>query len=398
MPESISLTVANQIRVAGSNLSGEVELNFPLIQEEQLEEVHVKLRGSVYTLIGQIRTDLTETEEIFLVREETSVWTRGSAYPPPDSHVLRIPFSFTLPHHTPPSCDYSAIDGRAVVRYIIEAVGVRPGALRMNKRVFRSIAVLPADPAGARIRSALRLGWTGGWASVTKEKQIRASLFGGHAIVKLEFRRPEINEFPLFTPIPFVIEVVTFSKSMKHGEISAAKPIWPAPPTTPQEVRFELRRNVHVRTRHLNWQGSQKVTSLGGFNGSAGTVEVSTQDPEWVPSDTDGSRGKWKQSTSFSSTFTLTCPPTFNFPSLILDYTSHIELQFSGWQNDISLDVPFNIVSGVLPSVPGYSDYTAPPSGDPETDSSDWDHPLLPSTLDLPPSYWNAADLDRHTE
>jgi len=188
MPESISLTVANQIRVAGSNLSGEVELNFPLIQEEQLEEVHVKLRGSVYTLIGQIRTDLTETEEIFLVREETSVWTRGSAYPPPDSHVLRIPFSFTLPHHTPPSCDYSAIDGRAVVRYIIEAVGVRPGALRMNKRVFRSIAVLPADPAGARIRSALRLGWTGGWASVTKEKQIRASLFGGHAIVKLEVR------------------------------------------------------------------------------------------------------------------------------------------------------------------------------------------------------------------
>ena len=47
--EVISLFLPKQLRVAGEKIVGEVHLNFAQLQNTPLEEVHVKLRGSVFT-------------------------------------------------------------------------------------------------------------------------------------------------------------------------------------------------------------------------------------------------------------------------------------------------------------------------------------------------------------
>ena len=49
--EVIVLALASQLRVAGETIEGEVQLNFAQLQRVPLEEVHVKLRGSVFTCV-----------------------------------------------------------------------------------------------------------------------------------------------------------------------------------------------------------------------------------------------------------------------------------------------------------------------------------------------------------
>lgn len=51
MPDCIVLDVPRQVYVAGGSVQGTVQLHFPLIQDQQIEEVHVKLRGSAYTYV-----------------------------------------------------------------------------------------------------------------------------------------------------------------------------------------------------------------------------------------------------------------------------------------------------------------------------------------------------------
>ncbi|KAI0728532.1 hypothetical protein C8Q72DRAFT_741660, partial [Fomitopsis betulina] len=106
----------------------------------QLEEVALKFKGSIYTFISPIRTNLNETKDVDIVRDRVSAWCRGSAYPPPDSHTLSVPFMFNISPDIPPSFDFSVF---AVVRYGVEAVGARPGALRLNKRAVVQTLMAP---------------------------------------------------------------------------------------------------------------------------------------------------------------------------------------------------------------------------------------------------------------
>ena len=46
---AVSLMFDNRLRVAGEVLEGEVHLNFPSLMKDKVEEVHIKLRGSIYT-------------------------------------------------------------------------------------------------------------------------------------------------------------------------------------------------------------------------------------------------------------------------------------------------------------------------------------------------------------
>lgn len=45
---SINLLFSPSMRVGGEVLHGEVELRFPQVIQDEIEEVHVKLRGKVY--------------------------------------------------------------------------------------------------------------------------------------------------------------------------------------------------------------------------------------------------------------------------------------------------------------------------------------------------------------
>ncbi|CCM05840.1 uncharacterized protein FIBRA_08076 [Fibroporia radiculosa] len=381
MPESVTLFIPQQTYVSGSAVEGEVELDFTLVQEEQLEEVRVKLKGLIYTLVSSSAQAVSENEEVDILRLEVPVWTRGAAYPPPDSHLLRLQFLILLPTKIPPSCEFYDINNAAIVRYEIEAIGIRPGTLRMNKRIAKPIVVLPAHPTSARVRSALREGWHGAWNSAVEEKQIRQGLWGERAHVRVEMKYPQLRAFPIYTAIPFTVTISTTSKATKRGETSDAKPIWPSPPVTSQDIRFELRREVHVVSQHLSGIFHEKNIPLDGMDRSATEVKVNVLPKKWVPLDTDASKGKWKQQTTFSSTIFLSCTPTFKSSRVEISYTMHIGVPFSGWQNSVTLTLPVIVSSGMVPpSAPAYSEYVPPPP-----EFVDGALGLQPPAFDFPP-------------
>ena len=117
-----------------------------------------------------------------LVREDVTVWTKGSAYTPDGTHLLRFPFQFRLP----PSCHHDSYQGRGTVAYRVEAVGVREGILHRNRRVAEAISVVPADPTGAQMKQLLEAGWNGRWQAVQEEDKIRRGLWGGYAKVHVQ--------------------------------------------------------------------------------------------------------------------------------------------------------------------------------------------------------------------
>jgi len=96
-------------------------------------------------------------------REKISVWTRKSVHPNPDAHVLQTRFQFALPENIPPF-NSSSMDSLGVAPYLVEVVSTFPVALRSNKQVPRTVAVLPAESAGIPVQSLLRLGRSGAWS------------------------------------------------------------------------------------------------------------------------------------------------------------------------------------------------------------------------------------------
>lgn len=362
--ESIQIVLEKRTCIAGGAVSGEVILNFPLMQQEQIDEVYLKFKGSVYTyaaahtgaalpidmnisdglltsyrFISPARTDLNETKDVDIIRDRIAVWSRGSAYPPPDSHTLSVPFTFNFPPEIPPSFEFTVLESRAVVRYGVEAVGARPGALRLNKRVFVPVVGLPADPYGAQLRAGPLAGpasgWTGPWTTVVMQKNIRTGFWGEYAEVSVEvrsspasmvrrltgpqFRYPTLMSVPIWTPIPFTLTVVTTSKTCKRTSDSESGPIWPAPPTKPEDVRLELVRTAYVRTGHLTWTQKDRIALLGrlGEHKKGEDIRVQTAQKAWLPN--SETKGRWKQQTSFTSSLDLSCSPSFKSPTLSVE-------------------------------------------------------------------------------
>ncbi|CCM05839.1 uncharacterized protein FIBRA_08075 [Fibroporia radiculosa] len=359
------LYIPQTVCVSGGIVKGTVELDFRLLHEEQVEEVHVKLRGYARTDIR--RNNQTIRQFVELARENTSVWTRGSIYPSPGQHALVVPFQFRLPADLPPSFSCSTIGAWAVVRYYVEAVGVRPGMLRLNKRASQPLAVVPHDSIGQRIKTQVLAGWRGPMGDGYAEKRIRKGLWGDYATVEMKYMCPMISVFPLFTKVPFVLTIVTKSKEMDRD---SEKKLWPVPPRSPRE-----------------WS-NHTVCSLGGLGGSAGDPDMETPENEWIPSESEKGKGRWKQTVSFSSSLEFKCPPSFRFPILTCEYSLHIEVSFGGLFNSISVDIPAVIGSGML----SLEDTT-------QSDTS----PIIvvhPSAnaLDLPPSYWSTESWNDHKE
>ncbi|PSR74839.1 hypothetical protein PHLCEN_2v9553 [Hermanssonia centrifuga] len=376
MPEAITLVFARKLRVAGEILEGEIHLDFTELTRDKIEEVHVKLRGSIFTKITRQRgqNSITRRERIELVRDTVSVWRHGGAYPPPGTHILKLPFHFTLPSNLLPSCEFSGYRKEGTVGYSIEVVGARSG-FRFDKRTLCPMPVLPADPRGAELSRELRAGWTGDWRTVEFARKIRRGIWGDYSHVKMALVIPSLDVLPIFTPIPFTLNVVTVSKPMKREETPEGESVFPAPPLTPKGAEFRLERNVYVRTH--NWattSDGNPVAVLGGLAPTAPNpkfydhVQVEGMEKVWLPAlgDEKKQKGSWKQEVTFRSTFMLTCPPSFESPSMVVTYVMQLKVGFPGIGNDLEGRFPIRIVSSMQP--PG---------------AGAWDGP--PPELDLPP-------------
>ena len=202
----LTLELATPLRVAGEVVEGVVLLNFKEMQNTPLSEVRVKLRGSVFTFASPILSILSRTltlcsfsyrritrhigdstvtvkSKVELIKDTTLLWQNGSLYPLPGEDVIKLPFSFYLPSELLPSCEYKTMHKYGVVAYSVEVVGDRPGILQFRKKIMRPLPILPHSSAGATLRNALRIGWTGEMRTWRVEKKIRKGIWGDFSSV-----------------------------------------------------------------------------------------------------------------------------------------------------------------------------------------------------------------------
>lgn len=121
---SIRLQFPTGICVGGETLQGSVELQFPEAQKEKIQEVIVRLRGSVFVKIkksGGAKGSTTRRETVDIISLDYKLWKRERGHVPKGKQTLRLPFHFQLPPNAPPSCQFS---GRKIRRSQRHEAGV----------------------------------------------------------------------------------------------------------------------------------------------------------------------------------------------------------------------------------------------------------------------------------
>ncbi|KAI0638684.1 hypothetical protein C8Q77DRAFT_1154294 [Trametes polyzona] len=383
----ISVNLTHVLYVSDSTIEGEVVLDFRHLVEDKIEEVHVKLRGLARTDVTLGET--TMIQKIELVRDDVSVWSKGGAYPLSGSDVLRIPFRFHLPSNLYPSCHYTKYGQRGKIRYAVSAVGVRPGALKFNRRVNAPIALVPKDTQGAALREKLIAAASTGiplpWRTELKEEKMRRGLWGDYATAQVELKIPDVSSYPLRVPIPFVIKIKSVSAPVTRAKADAQpadKPVFPPVPSSYAQVEFKLRHRLYLQAH--KYEQKHKADVLA-FAKPDTAIEEDVPPRVWVPlaGEKDGgahsdAKGTWVQEAAFRSTFRLDCPPTFAMELIKCDYFLSLNVPFPGVKNDVLLEVPIAVTSGLD------SPIGCDPVGEPSTSS----------LLDLPPEYWDSSDRE----
>ncbi|EKM51572.1 uncharacterized protein PHACADRAFT_150064 [Phanerochaete carnosa HHB-10118-sp] len=320
--DAVNLVFNSRLHVAGEFVEGAVDLYFPKLVEDDIEEVHIKLRGAIMTLVHNHfwTSDTNYYQHVDICRANISLWKKGSTvYPQPNTHVLRLPFRFTLPVNLPPSCFYSGLHWSGTVGYFLEAVGERHG-LHFNHRVQQSFPVLPVDNRGVRLRSALSAGWNGGWKTYEARDKIRRGIWGDYSQVHATLIFPDTNALPILTPIPVTLSIVTVTKTMKFDDHKEKDEIFPEPPQDSKKYELNM---VYV-----NYVKARGYTEGGGEHMQAARKV-------WIPSndshDEKKHKGQWRQEVAFRSSFILDCPPSFSteilsLEAILIDITSEIQI------------------------------------------------------------------------
>ncbi|KAI1791031.1 hypothetical protein LXA43DRAFT_1061632 [Ganoderma leucocontextum] len=362
---AFSLVIPPTTYCAGSDVEGEVVLDFPKAQHEHIDEVIVELRGTMKVSALHPGQRIASTERRDLVSLKQSLWKRGSAYPPPDSHVLRLPFRFRLPSGPEilPSVSWDEWRDHVTISYCAEAIALRPTTFFANdKRIRKSLAVVSrGDPtlcASIRSLTAAKLGGGPTWKTVHKEKQMRRGIWGEYSTARVELLVPNKHGIlPHCVDIPVLMKVKTTTarlsraKADKHPE---GKPIFPA-------VEIDSNNPIHVNLR-------QKFTVRAGGDTKDSTTEIvlayikprdlppSSYHKQWEDDTGPGDKeemGKWVQQWTLQPTIKLhRFPPTFSCDFVDCAYTIWVEVQFPGAGNDIKVKMPITLDSGIEQAVP----------------------------------------------
>ncbi|CAK5266094.1 unnamed protein product [Mycena citricolor] len=397
-PESLSLHFPDFVRISGEVLQGVVDIDVPLALEDKIEDVKVKVRGSILTKFleretewkgGEARAEShLKTQTLEVVRLDQTLWDQSNAN---GSGVLSCPFQFQLPPNLPPSFHYDHKNRTVAISYAIEVVGHRRGLLHSNRRVRKIFSVLPAGNAW-EINSAatLKQGWQGPWKPLELTKEIRHGiLFGEYSEATIQFLLPELNSLPTGVPIPFAFHVWTRTKPVHHKALEEkGDKLFPAPPTSPADVEFTLalkgHLSVHGQREHME-QDYEIKGSLGDEE-SVDAIRTIRDEPEWIPLPDHDDKGSWKRGVHFDGRFTITMPPSFAAATVEWNYFLRVKYDFPGPGNILELELPLQINSGFacppLPMAPWEADtpYTYPlPEGPP---------PMMTLPAQVP-AYWS---------
>ncbi|KAF7289346.1 Arrestin-N domain-containing protein [Mycena indigotica] len=394
----ITLQFRNITRVAGETLQGTVLVNVQLAQEDKIEQVRIKFRGSIHTSItesnGQSSTTYKQTIPLF--HQKTPLWTQGSAYPDPGSHILSLPFEFTLPADLPPSFHCYAVNRHATIGYSLEVVGDRPGMFKFNRRIRRAISIVPAaTPRQLLTRESLLQTWTGAWKPWVREEKLRRGIWGDYSHARATFTMPHLGFYPISTPIPFSLLIETDTKPMDREDCpdkpvdKNGKPLFPAPPTLSSEVKLSLYRwtQLRVKSRVRQVEDTYKLSNSLGDPHCVAAVVHTESPPEWIVapgSKDEKGKGFWRRAIKFESAVTINYAPTWQGETLRWHYQLTFTIPFPGIRNDFKIFIPIQLDTsrpcppppkGVAGSSgPSYAD-VLPPGPPPMLD-------------DLPPAYW----------
>ncbi|KAJ7693238.1 hypothetical protein B0H17DRAFT_1200061 [Mycena rosella] len=395
MAEGLTLHFQDWVHVAGEVLQGHVDVNVATAMQDKVENVRVKLRGSIVTKItetehkagphggpGENETH-HQVQTIQLLRLDQTIWDQFNS--PQGAQVIACPFAIQLPPNLPPSFHFKHFNRTVVISYSLEVEGVRHGVFHMNRRIRKIFSVVPpATPWELQANAALHQGWGGPWKPLATNKEIRHGIFGEHAQVKIELVLPDLPSFPMVTGIPYSFHVFTKTKAVhrddledKHGKL------FPAPPTSPADVELVLHLRGRMRVHHKSESMEDKFDVPGSLGDKAAVTRVRTtvDQPEFV--DQKGDKGHWKRAVHFDGLLSIPYVPSFTTETAEWHYFLRFKVDFPGIGNDLELEFPIQINSGAAcPPLPpnGYHTnvpYTYPlPSGP-------------PPMMTLPPDYWS---------
>ncbi|PIL37737.1 hypothetical protein GSI_01431 [Ganoderma sinense ZZ0214-1] len=386
-----SLVIPPTTYCPGSDVEGEVLLTFPKVQEEKIDEVVVALLGnlkaSVVVSHGNQRRSISERQELVSLR--TSLWKRGSAYPPPGSHVLRLPFRFRLPSDPKllPSIPSNAGSESASIKYYVEVIAHRPTVLfgAEDKTMRRQLTVVSRGDPGlcASIRSLRGLSAEGGptWKTVHKEKKMRRGIWGEYSTARVE-RAQQSNDIspgplaqllipnqhgilPTCIDIPLLVTVKTTTarlsraKAHKHPE-GQGKPVrvFPAIDFDTNDRRFvSLQQAFTVRVRGHTRQHTNEI-ALAYIKPEDILPSESAYYKHWQADTAAGDRpgeemGRWVQQWTLQRSVKLQrFPPTFECDFVDCAYVMSVRVPFPGLGNDIEVSTRISLDSGIDHAMP----------------------------------------------
>ncbi|KAJ7270091.1 hypothetical protein B0H12DRAFT_1094481 [Mycena haematopus] len=361
----ITLHFHNVTRMAAETITGRVDLNVALAQEDHLEHLRIIFKGTMNCKVTEINPESTydgrghtsnvHHQTILLFYKKIRLWDRGTAFPAPGSHILPCDFQFLLPKNLPASFHCDGHLHRATITYGIEVVGQRTGFSRTNRRIRRPVSVVPAASQSQLLaQESLRCGWNGPWNDFTREEKLRHGIWGDYSRARVKLTIPNMDSYPIMTAIPFSLHVETDTKLMhvsnalvdKHG-----KPIFPAPPALSSDVKLIIHRRTQIRVRsHTGHVEDDFVLkgSLGDVTRVAAIQHVSDE-AEWIPSpglvDKKG-QGIWRRAVHFHSSVAIPHAPTSGTENVDCQNNLVVVVPFPGIGNDLRLEVPLRLHPG----------------------------------------------------
>jgi hypothetical protein len=249
------------------------------------------------------------------------LWQIGAAYPPPGEHVLRFPFSFSIPANAPPSMHEEDCHQASII-YKLDLRGERSVTFGFDVHIERRLNVIPPNLNIDRLRPR-----SGGDLVRVGRLDISRSMFKhgkGHVDMKLNIPGQNHGPFPIDTRLPFTVVVSTFSVPVyETSDPETDKDaLCPSIDITALHLllRVRLKRYTTLRVHGALTTRQQNIRShrlLSNFR-DKDTLDVDIGPKEWVAyiGDDEKLRGKghWKQQFVFRSSLILSsqlATPTF---------------------------------------------------------------------------------------
>jgi hypothetical protein len=154
-----------------------------------------------------------------------------------------------------------------------------------------------------------------------------------------QLRTPDLESFPIGVPIPITFTVITHTKPLErnkksrnpfsshsHSSPSSEDELsFPAPPKTPESIKFLLVQHIELKAQGLHQSFDVKLGAVGGFGDPSDKilsvpvdhVRTNVLEPTWTPEEGDEKKGRWRQETRFETTLAFNCPPNVSLePSI----------------------------------------------------------------------------------